>query len=315
LVRNDETSVDPERCRLLERQGYRIVGSHSAVKLCHWLREKLIRKRPCYKEAFYGIDCHRCLQMTPAADQCNMNCLFCWRAQNFSGGKFDELDSPDFILEHGLNAQKELISGFKGDSRCDREEWEEASQPRHVAISLTGEPTLYPRLGGLIQECHERDMSTFLVTNGTLPSVLARLDPLPTQLYVTVAAPTHDVYERLCSPMSKNSWSRLLESLAVMKDLDTRTVIRLTLVDDWNMSGVDAYSELISRAEPDFVEAKGYVFVGASRNRMKWDNMPNHAGVREFSRRLSDRLGYPMLDEREESRVVLLGSGRKDQKM
>jgi tRNA wybutosine-synthesizing protein 1 len=308
-------SVDPEKRRLLERQGYRIVGSHSAVKLCHWLREKLISKRPCYKEVFYGIDCHRCLQMTPTADQCNMNCLFCWRAQNFSKPKFDHVDDPAFILEESLNAQNELVSGFKGDSRCSIEEWTEASEPRHVAISLTGEPTFYPKLGQLIQECHEKGMSTFLVSNGTLPSVLARLDPLPTQLYITVAAPTPDIYNRLCSPISEDSWSRLLESLTVMRGLNTRRVVRLTLVDGWNMTHVDAYSELISRAEPDFVEAKGYVFVGGSRNRMKWDNMPSHDGVREFSRRLSDQLGYPILDEREESRVVLLGSGSKDKRM
>jgi tRNA wybutosine-synthesizing protein 1 len=218
-------------------------------------------------------------------------------------------------LEQSLKAQRELISGFKGDSRCSQEDWKEASDPRHVAISLTGEPTFYPHLGELIGECHDRGMSTFLVSNGTLPSVMARLDPLPTQLYVTVAAPTPGIYERLCAPMSRNSWSRLLESLTVLRDLDTRRVIRLTLVDGWNMTHVDDYSALISQAEPDFVEAKGYVFVGSSRNRMKWDNMPDHKSVQEFSQKLSNRLGYQVLDEREKSRVVLLGSGSKDRRI
>lgn len=307
--------MDPEKRRLLERQGYRVVGNHSAVKLCHWLREKLIRKRACYKETFYGIESHRCLQMTPTVDQCNMNCLFCWRVQNFSKPKFDRIDDPESILDECLRAQRELISGFKGDSRCSMEKWKEASVPRHVAISLAGEPTFYPKLGQLIQECHERGMSTFLVSNGTLPRVLSHLDPLPTQLYITLAAPTVDIYKRLCSPMSQRSWSDLLKSLELMKELDTRKVIRLTLIDDWNITCEDAYSSLISRAEPDFVEAKGYVFVGASRNRMKWENMPSHERIRDFSERLSEALEYPILDERRESRVVLLGSGSKDRRI
>ncbi|MFQ5909795.1 MAG: 4-demethylwyosine synthase TYW1 [Thermoplasmata archaeon] len=304
--------MDAERRRLLERQGYRVVGNHSAVKVCHWLREKLIRKRACYKEIFYGIECHRCLQMTPTVDQCNMNCLFCWRVQNFSKPKFDKVDDPVLILDECIRAQRELISGFKGDSRCDIEQWEEAYDPKHVAISLTGEPTFYSKLGALIRECHERAMSTFLVSNGTLPRVISNLDPLPTQLYITVAAPTVDIYKKMCSPMSRKSWSNLLESLDHMKDLDTRKVIRLTLVNGWNMKREDEYSHLIGRAEPDFVEAKGYVFVGASRNRMKWENMPTHEGIRSFSEKLSELTGYPILDERRESKVVLLGSESKD---
>lgn len=307
--------MDTGRKRLLERQGYRVVGHHSAVKLCHWLREKIISKRPCYKEVFYGIDCHRCLQMTPTVDQCNMNCLFCWRVQNFSPPKFDKVDDPETILESSLAAQKDLVSGFKGDERCSEKEWEEARNPNHVAISLTGEPTFYPELGGLIETCNRRAMTTFLVSNGTLPNVLSRLNPLPTQLYITIGAPTRDIYDRLCVPMSENAWDRLIRSLEVMSGLDTRRVVRLTLVDGWNMTREDAYAKLIEMAEPDFVEAKGYVFVGASRTRMKWENMPDHKRIRAFSERLSEILGYPITKEREESKVALLSSGSKEAAM
>ncbi|MFQ6106725.1 MAG: 4-demethylwyosine synthase TYW1 [Thermoplasmata archaeon] len=307
--------MDPDRKRLLARQGYRVVGNHSAVKLCHWLREKLLRGRACYKEVFYGVESHRCLQMTPTVDQCNMNCLFCWRVQNFSKPTFERIDEPAAILSDCVRAQRNLITGFRGDPRCDSNRWREASEPRHVAISLTGEPTFYPRLGGLIQECHERGMSTFLVSNGTLPRVLSNLDPLPTQLYITVAAPTIDIYKKLCSPLSVKSWKHLLESLELVSDLDTRRVIRLTLVEGWNISHEDAYSELISRANPDFVEAKGYVFVGASRSRMRWENMPSHETIRNFSSKLSRLIGYPILDEKRGSRVVLLGSGSTDRRI
>ncbi|MGB2581833.1 MAG: hypothetical protein WBD03_05115, partial [Thermoplasmata archaeon] len=69
----------------LEKQQYRIVGGTGAVKLCHWMRQKLIHGRACYKEEFYGISSHRCLQMTPAVNICNFRCLFCWRFHGMTG--------------------------------------------------------------------------------------------------------------------------------------------------------------------------------------------------------------------------------------
>ncbi|MFV2040427.1 MAG: 4-demethylwyosine synthase TYW1, partial [Candidatus Hydrothermarchaeales archaeon] len=58
--------MDEETRRLLKSQKYHLVGGHSAVKGCHWLKESLVRGRECYKAKFYGISSHRCLQMTPA---------------------------------------------------------------------------------------------------------------------------------------------------------------------------------------------------------------------------------------------------------
>ncbi len=302
--------MDADTRRLFERQGYKIIGSHSGVKLCHWLRQKLIHGRSCYKEHFYGIDCHRCLQMSPTLEQCNQNCLFCWRLQNFDGWSFEKLDEPEDILEHGIEAQRALVSGFKGDERCDPGMWEEARNPNQVAISLTGEPTFYPKLGEFIDVCRGKGMTTFLVTNGTTPKVLENLDPLPTQLYVTVAAPNSDVYGKLCAPIGEKNWERLEKTLDLLPSLNTRTVIRLTLVDGWNLGWEDAYSKLIERAEPDFVEPKAYVFVGAPRQRLSIENMPLHETIKDFGKRLSVRLGYEMISEKPDSRVVLLSSGK-----
>jgi len=300
---------------LLKRQGYKVVGSHSGVKLCHWMRQKLLHGRACYKEHFYGIQSHKCLQMTPTVDQCNLNCLFCWRAQNFSGYKIEEADDPEDILDGCFNAQKRLITGFKGDDRCNLELWNEAQVPNQVAISLTGEPTFYPRLGEFIELCHKKGMTTFLVSNGTTPKILEELDPLPTQLYITVAAPNEEIYKRLCAPMFPRAWDLLTETLDLLPSLETRTVIRLTLVDGWNMGWEEDYSNLILKAEPNFIEPKGFVFVGPSRQRMKIDNMPSHEKVKEFSSKLAGLTGYDNLTERPESRVVLLGDGKTDRKI
>lgn len=307
--------MNPDLRKILKKQGYGIVGEHSGVKLCHWLRRSLLTDRQCYKHTFYGIQSHRCLQMTPAVSHCTQKCLFCWRFQGFTKTSFDEFDDPKFILEKAIEEQRRLITGFKGDERCPIKKWEEANEPKHVACSLAGEPTLYPKLGEFFEECHKYGMTTFLVTNGTMPEVIENLDPLPTQLYVTVAAPNEKIYEKICVPLIKNGWKRLKKTLEILPSLDTRTVIRHTLVDKWNLGWEEEYAKLDEKAEPMFIEPKGYMFVGYSRHRMSIENMPSHEKIKEFAGKLSSLLGYPIASERRESRVVLLTKEKNKMKM
>ena len=316
--------ITPTLRSILKKQKYKIVGTHehSGVKLCHWMRQKLLFDRPCYKESFYGIKTHRCLQFTPTINHCTQKCLFCWRYQGFSETKFtDEPDDPAEILDQAILAQRNLITGFKGDSRCNQEYWREANEPNQVAISLAGEPTLYPKLGEFIELCNRRGITTFLVTNGTQPEVLRNLEPLPTQLYVSITAPNKEVYKRLCVPMlefggkqmngvepnnPKHGWEAILETLGLLPSLDTRTVIRHTLVSDWNLGWEAEYAKLDKIAEPMFIEPKSYVFVGYSRQRMTIKNMAHHEQIQAFSKKLAVELGYTVTDERADSRVVLL---------
>ena len=301
--------MDPKRKEVLERQGYRIVGEHSGVKLCHWTKASLSKGVGCYKQTFYGIESHRCLQMTPTVDACNLGCMFCWRTQEWGSDGLLEADDPSSIVDGSLEAQRALLSGYKGHPGVTRERFLEAWHPTNVAISLTGEPTLYRRLGEMIDDFKRRGMSTFLVTNGTTPAVLRRMREegrLPTQLYVTVAAPNEDVYRRLMAPKSDHEWAKLLETLALLPELPTRTVIRHTLVEGWNLGWEDEYAALDRVAKPMSIECKGYSFVGESRLRLREENMPSHASIRTFARALADRLGYAVAAEREDSRVVLL---------
>lgn len=292
--------------KILIKQQYRIAGDHAAVKLCHWLGESLLRDRSCYKQDFYGIRTHRCLQMTPAVTMCTQRCLFCWRIQGFESEPVSWMD-PEEMLEVLLEHQRRLISGYKGDPRCSPEMFKEAMEPKHVAISLAGEPTLYPRLGEFIEVCHRKGMTTFLVTNGTRPEVLENLEPLPTQLYVTVAAPNEEIYKKLCVPMIPEGWKRLNRTLDLLPSLGTRTVIRHTLVRNWNFGWENEYAKLDERADPMFIEPKGYVFVGGSRQRLTLSDMPSHAEILDFSYKLAERLGLEVLMQKEDSRVVLLG--------
>jgi len=309
--------MQEELKKILKKQHYAIVGDHSGVKLCHWMRQSLLFGRECYKQTFYGIESHRCLQMTPAINHCTQNCLFCWRYQGFTEQEIKNPDNPVFILEGSIKAQRRLITGFKGDERCDQRKWREANNPKHVACSLTGEPTLYPRLGEFFEACYKRGMTTFLVTNGTNPEALENLDPLPTQLYVSVVAPNKDVYKRLCRPAIPDGWERLQKTLELLPSLDTRTVIRHTLVAGLNDDEryIKEYARLDEKASPFFIEPKAFVFVGYSRRRLTIANMPSHTQVKSFGKRLAEETGYFLVDEKPDSRVVLLSKTKKVERL
>jgi len=298
--------VEASYLSIYKKQHYGIVGRHSAVKICHWTKNVLRGGAGCYKGTFYGINAHQCVQMTPSLNACTENCTFCWRFQGFDSMHIAEEDDPEFILEESIRQHKKLLTGFKGNSSVSRKLWEESQNPRHIAISLTGEPTIYRKLGEFISAAHRRGISTFLVTNGTLPKALERLDPLPTQLYVTVAAPNEKIFREVINPSIGNAWQNLMKTLELLPSLDTRKVIRHTLVKNINMPYVEEYAQLDRKADPDFIESKGYVHVGSSISRYSVDNMPGHRLIVEFSKSLAERLGYQYTAEREESRVTLI---------
>ncbi len=300
--------MDKDLKAMFEKQGYAVVGEHSAVKTCHWLKESIMRGRVCYKQKFFGINSHRCLQMTPVANMCNHSCLYCWRYQG-SDDVVKEWDDPVTIVDGTIEAQRRLVSGFKGDDRCSQEVWEEARNPNQVAISLTGEPTMYPYLSDLIKEYKRRGFTTFLVTNGTFPKIIEELDTLPTQLYISVDAPNEEIYRSLCRPKISGGWKRLMDTLDLLPSLETRTVARHTLVKGHNLGFEEEYAALDKRADPDFIEPKGYVYVGYSRERLEMDNMPSFEEILGFAGRMTELTGMEIVGENPPSRVVLLSKG------
>lgn len=292
---------------LLENAQYRLTGKHSAVKVCHWTKESIRGNNHCYKQKFYGIQSHRCLQMTPCIDVCNHKCLFCWRPmEHTTNTEFpeNETDNPEEVVDGLIQAQKKLLIGFKGFEQVDRKKLQEALEPKHAAISLAGEPTLYPKLGELIEEFHKRDMTTFLVTNGTKPEVLEKI-PEPTQLYISVDAPNKELYRKIDRPSIENGWEKLQESLELLKNFSCNTVLRLTLLK-MNMVTPKCYSELIEKFRPKFVECKAYMHVGFSKKRLPRNEMPLHSEVLNFAQELEKNSSYTIKDQKKDSRVVLL---------
>ena len=310
-----DTPNMPEKLKLMmKKQGYHFVGKHSAAKLCRYTISSLKDGTTCYKNQFYGIRSWRCLQSAPTLG-CDLACVFCWRIIPEEVGvkwnelNFTEWDNPSDIADGLIEAQRKMLTGYKGNDKVDKKRLEEANDPAHVTFSLTGEPLFYPKMSELIEEFHKRKMSTFLVTNGTLPEALKKLKTLPTQLYVSVQAPNKEVYEKVTRPKIPHAWENFLEFLDVFSKLNTRRVFRLTLIKGLNLVDAKGYAELIKRGNPDYVEVKGFVFVGGARNSsrgLSYGLMPNKEEIINFAKEIAEASGYVFTDYHKPSNVALL---------
>ncbi|UCE11674.1 MAG: 4-demethylwyosine synthase TYW1 [Candidatus Thorarchaeota archaeon] len=311
------------RSKLLS-QGYHLLGSRGAFKACQWQKKSLLNDDVCYKQRFYGIESHRCLQMTPVVDKCSQSCEFCWRVTPADIGSAwdqvevteDEVLEPRALMDAVLTANLRSLGGYNPQAGAivSEKKYREAREPKHMAISLAGEPTLYPFLSEFIEEVHSRGMTSFLVTNGLHPSVLGEI-ALPTQLYVTLAAPDRKTHRELCRPSSSNAWSQLQQTQELLGSLSCRRANRLTMVEGKNMFRPRAYADLILSGEPDFIEVKGYMFLGSSRGRLSPQNAPSHRAIRSFSEKLAALTGYYLQDEQAESRVTLLSRSKQIKKI
>ncbi len=199
-----------------------------------------------------------------------------------------------------------ILNGYQAHLTLDIDRYKEALEPKHAAISLDGEPTLYPELGGLVKEFHRRRLTTFIVTNSTSPEVLKNLSEEPTQLYVSLTAPDEETFLKTYWPLIPNAWQKLNQTLESLSSFSCPAVVRLTMVRNLNMKDPEKYAKIVEMAEPTYVEPKGYVYVGMSRERLKFENMPTHNDIRNFAQRLSNLTGYRILDESPDSLVVLL---------
>jgi len=308
--------MDKKTKNILEKQQYSVFGN-SGVQICRWCKKSLRDEGVCYKEKFYGIKSHECCQMSPYL-ACPNSCIHCWRPIEL-GLKAGKIDEPEKIIEECVKAQRMLLSGFKGSKKTNLRKWKEAQNPRQFAISLIGEPTLYPKLAELILLLKKQGKTSFLVTNGLYPEKLLELkkkNALPTQLYLSLNTPNEKMYNSWHKSKLKDAWEKLNRTLALFPKLPTRKVIRLTLVRDLNMIEEENYAKLIKKTDCDFIEVKGFMSVGFARKRLGYDRMPRHKEIRDFAKKLLKFLPqYKFLDEQEFSRVVVLGKDKKKMKI
>jgi tRNA wybutosine-synthesizing protein 1 len=295
--------VTPSQARALKKEGYKLIGTHSAVKLCRWTKHQLRGRGGCYKHTFYGITSYQCMEATPSL-ACANKCVFCWRHHKNPVGKEWrwKTDDPYYIVEEAVQTHIKMIKETRGIPGVQLDRWKEAHTVRHCALSLVGEPIMYPRIDELLGELHRRKISTFLVTNGQHPAAIGSIRPI-TQLYVSVDAPTEQSLIAIDRPLFQDAWDRLRWSLASLKDKGQRTVARLTVVKGWNFDEIAGYAELIALGQVSLVEVKGVTFCGKSdASNLNMTNTPWHHEVVELTRTLKDelmklRLGNPDVPE------------------
>ena len=232
--------IDPRIEKQLRNAKYG-VSNHSAVQICSWTKKSLHNENVCYKQKFYGIDTHRCMEFSPAAVFCGHNCIFCWRPMEFMrfrGMELSDADDPKEVYERLMEERKKLLSGFPGDGMTDMKKFAESQKPNHFAISLSGEPTIYPKLPELVGFLKNLPgtRSVFVVTNGQEPEMMKALarNP-PTQIYLSVNAPNQMLFEMINRPAFENGWERFLRSLEIFSRMKTRRVLRLTMIKGMNM--------------------------------------------------------------------------------
>ncbi|CAG7681726.1 unnamed protein product [Allacma fusca] len=304
--------VTPEMRQILTKQGYKIIGSHSGVKLCRWTKAMLRGRGGCYKHTFYGIQSHQCMEATPSL-ACANKCTFCWRHNSHPVGtewKW-QMDDAEKIVKEGLANHYKMIKEFQGVPGVTKERIDEGLKARHCALSLVGEPIMYPQINKFIRLLHDEQVSTFLVTNAQFPDAIINLSPV-TQLYVSVDASTKDSLKKIDRPLFKDFWERFLASLKALRDKGQRTVYRLTLVKSWNMDELENYAKLVDLGNPDFIEIKGVTYCGTSKaNKLTMENVPWHEDVVHFSQQLCNMLkNYELACEHEHSNCILLANTR-----
>ncbi len=207
--------------------------------------------------------------------------------------------------------------------------FENAKHPKHAAISLAGEPTLYPYIGELVNEFRKRDMCTFIVTNGTHPDVLRKLwkeGNLPTQLYVTLPAATRLDFSKISRPLTKHAWENLMETLSMLPELPCRTVVRITSVKylNINLDMVPDYAKILQQYTPNFIDIKGVTIEAHALEMEKRlgkfadghhlrEFAPTHQDLMEFAKELEKVGGFEIIESHEKSRDILLrGNWPKD---
>jgi len=314
-----------ETKKILKKQSYRFVGDHTSLKICDWNKQALRGYGECYKYQFYGIPSWRCCQISPWII-CENRCTHCWRPIELDMSKAlenNKINSPEEIIEECVREQRKLLIGFNGFSKLNKKRYKEAQDPSHFAISLIGEPTLYPYIGDLIAELRKKGKTSFIVSNGLHPEILKKLDKkkqLPTQLYISLNSSNKFEYDSWHKSSMKNAWKKYNQSLDLMKKFTKkgkRTILRMTIARDKNMSqkNIKEFAELIKKSGALFVEVKSYMPLGYARARMGYDYMLTSPEVMKFSKQLVKELGkeYAVLDEHYPSRICLVGK-KKDKK-
>lgn len=323
MTNNNKLTLSDKMIDNLTKKQYGVYN-HSAVQICSWNKKALTGEGVCYKERFYGVNCHKCMQLSPVSMWCQQNCTFCWRPMEYMKNikiSPDQVDNPKEIIDNLTKLRIKFLNGYKGNDKVDVKYWEDATIPDHFAISLSGEPTLYPKLNEMVRylKSLRTTRTIFVVSNGQETKYFENLinDELsqPTQLYISIDAPTEELFKKINCSIYPDGWQKLLNTLKCFSQIKCRRVFRMTQIKGLNDldSDLGNYNQIIELGKPDIIEVKAYMHLGLSQKRHTKDQMPEFEEVEEFAKKIMKSNGnYEIAGVMEESRIVILR--RKDSK-
>lgn len=305
----------------LTKQGYTIVGTHSGVKICRWTKSALRGRGSCYKNSFYGIASHLCMETTPSLS-CSNKCVFCWRhgTNPVSTTWRWQVDDPNLIFQGAKEGHYKKIKMMRGVPGVRSDRFEEAMRIRHCALSLVGEPIFYPHINEFLDLLHGERISSFLVCNAQHPQQLRDVKRV-TQLYVSIDASNKESLRKIDRPLHRDFWERFQSCLDILREkrFVQRTVFRLTLVKGFNIEDeVEGYVNLVAKGLPCFIEVKGVTYCGTSTSAnagLTMQNVPFYEEVATFVEALNVALAkrgleYGIAAEHAHSCCILLASNR-----
>ena len=87
------------------------------------------------------------METTPSL-ACANKCVFCWRHHsNPVGTEWRwQMDPPEMILDGALEGHYKMIKQMRGVPGVLPEKLEEGMKVQHCALSLVGEPIMYPEI-------------------------------------------------------------------------------------------------------------------------------------------------------------------------
>jgi tRNA wybutosine-synthesizing protein 1 len=164
---------------------------------------------------------------------------------------------------------------------------------------------LYPEISELIEEIHHSNMTTHLVTNGTLPERLEAMNTLPTHLFVSLYAPDEMTYLKTCRPLVSDGWEKVNRTLRLLPTLGCACTVELTLVKGLNMIKAREYAKLIEIADPVTIDLKVVQRTGDAMGRIPEEAVPSWEEVEAFAEQMSSETGYVLKDKASPYAILL----------
>lgn len=117
-----------------------------------------------------------------------------------------------------------------------KSELSDAVQVKHCALSLVGEPIMYPQINELAGQLHDRGISTFLVTNAQFPDRIRCLPCTAVDCRLSIRTSRHCLAALQAAPPLRSHPIAAIVLLPASERLSTAVILHQRLHNECSMS-------------------------------------------------------------------------------